>query len=169
MNPRRLFRRALRARSEAPPSGELNVVPFLDIITNIVLFLLATTASVIAVSEVRAELPHFGHGAPQPLQLSVTLTERGAVMATRSARIGPDCSETTLPGPTAAITDDGYDFAALTRCARRLHEAHPAETDVVLSASPAVPYRDFVRAMDAVRADGDVEMFPDVRVSAGVR
>lgn len=169
MHARRLLRRALRARSDEQASGELNVVPFLDIITNIVLFLLATSASVMAVSEVRADLPGFGPGRPQPLQLSVTLTDRGAVMSTREAHVGPDCGPTAVPTPTAAVTADGYDFAALTVCARRLHDAFPDETSVVLSADPRVPYRDFIRAMDALRADGDVIMFPDVHVSAGLR
>ena len=169
MNARRLLRRALRARSEAPPTGELNIVPFLDIITNLVLFLLATSAAVLTVAEVRAELPGFGPGPAQVLRLSVTLTDRGANMATRETHNGPDCAPTTLEVPTAAVSAGGYDFAALTTCARRMHDAFPAETTVVLSADPRVPYRDFVGAMDALRADGDVIMFPDVQVSAGVR
>jgi biopolymer transport protein TolR len=169
MNARRLLRRALRARSDAPPSTELNVVPFLDILTNIVLFLLATTASVIAVSEVRADLPSFGPGRARPLQLSVTLTDRGAIMATDVSHIGPDCRETSSPVPTAAVTASGYDFPALAACARRMHDLYPEETRVILSADPHVPYRDFVGAMDALRADGDTVMFPDVQVSAAVR
>jgi biopolymer transport protein TolR len=168
MNGRRLLRRALRARSEEPSSGELNIVPFLDIITNLMLFLLATSATVMAVTEVRAELPSFGPHGPAPLQLSVTLTERGAIMSTAHAHIGPDCAESALATPTAAVTADGYDFAALARCARRMHDTFPGETSVILSADPSVPYRDFVSAMDALRADGDVLMFPDVHVSAGV-
>jgi biopolymer transport protein ExbD len=167
---RRLVRRALRARSEAEvDSSELNIVPFLDILTTLTLFLLATSASVLAVSEVRAELPSFGPGRPGALGLSVTLTDRGAIMATHWARLGPDCAPTSLPTPTASVTQDGYDFAALAACARRVHDQSPTETNVVLSADPGVPYRDFVRAMDALRADGDVEMFPDVQVSAGIR
>ena len=168
MNAQRLLRRALRARSEAAPSSELNVVPFLDILTNIVLFLLATTSAVMVVSQVRAELPGFGPGRGEPLQLSLTLTDRGAFMSTRTSHVGPDCRESSVASPTAAVAQDGYDFAALTACARRLHDAHPEDTTVILSADPQVPYQHFVGAMDALRADGDVVMFPDVRVSAGV-
>jgi biopolymer transport protein TolR len=169
MKARRLLRRALRSAAADPSAGELNVIPFLDILTNLVLFLLATSASVVAVSEVRAELPTFGPGHAPALELSVVLTETGGVMSTRTAHLGPDCRERALATPTAARTPRGYDFAALTRCARRMHDLHPEVTSVVLSADPNVPYDDFVRAMDAVRADGDVLLFPDVHVSAGVR
>ena len=170
-NARRYVRRALRARAaETGATGELNIVPFLDIVTNLMLFLLATSASVLAVSEVRAELPAFGpRGPARGLDLSVTLTDRGAVMAGGGGRLGPDCRPSSSALPTAARTATGFDFAALARCAREVHDTYPTETQVILSADPDISYADFIRAMDALRADGDALLFPDVRVSAGVR
>jgi biopolymer transport protein TolR len=170
-NVRRLLRRAIRVRGEGEAgTGELNIVPFLDIVTNLMLFLLATTAAIATVSEVRADLPGHGprSGAP-PLELSVTLTDRGAIMATSIGRVGPDCVIAPSAAPTAARTADGYDLASLGRCAAELHRAHPHEDAVVLSADPLVPYRDLVGAMDAIRSRGDELLFPDVRISAGVR
>jgi len=167
---RTALRRAIRKQDSEHGSGELNIVPFLDIVTNLMLFLLATTTFVAAVSEVRAELPPHGPGQPhRALDLSVTLTDRGAIMATSEGRIGPDCSVSTDRSATAARTASGYDFAALTRCAAAVHDAHPGETAVIVSADPGVPYGDLIGAMDAVRSEGDALLFPDVRISAGVR
>jgi biopolymer transport protein TolR len=168
-NARRLLRRALRRTENEAGTGELNIVPFLDIVTNLMLFLLATTASIATVSEVRAELPPIGPGHGEPtLALSVTLTDHGAVMATAHGRVGPSCS-IGEPGFTAARTRYGYDFAALARCATAMHAAHPDETQVVLSADPDVPYSDLVGAMDALRSSDETLLFPDLQISAGVR
>ncbi len=167
---RRLLRKAIRRQNEEASTGELNIVPFLDIVTNIMLFLLATTTFVVSTSEVHADLPGYGpHHDPRALSLSVTLTDRGAVMASSEGRLGPDCAPARDGRPTAARTVDGYDFAAVTRCAAALHAAHPGEHSVVLSADPGVPYGDLVGGMDAVRSDGEHELFPDVQISAGVR
>lgn len=169
-NVRRLLRRAIRKSEGETSTGELNIVPFLDIVTNLMLFLLATTTFVATVSEVRADLPGYGpRRRDDTLDLSVTLTEHGAVMATSGGRIGPSCTRATDGAPTAARTSDGYDFAALGRCAAALHEAFPDERSVVVSADPGVPYGEVIGAMDAVRSHGDTLLFPDVQVSAGVR
>lgn len=166
---RRLLRRALSRRAEAPEgSGELNIVPFLDIVTNLMLFLLATITMVATVSEVRAELPSFGPGHREGLGLSVTLTSQGAIMRSATGRIGAGCVS-GAQDPVAARVGEGYDLEALGRCAARLHAAMPDEHDVTLSADPEVPYGALVQAMDALRTDGAQLFFPDVHLSAGVR
>ncbi|MEI8313377.1 MAG: biopolymer transporter ExbD, partial [Verrucomicrobiota bacterium] len=43
-------------------AGELNIVPFLDIVMNIIMFLLATTQAVLAIAEIEAQLPQLGRG-----------------------------------------------------------------------------------------------------------
>ena len=160
----------MRRHEGEPGSGELNIVPFLDIVTNLMLFLLATTSLVVSVSEVRADLRGYGHRASEDvLNLSVTLTERGAVMTTSRGRIGPSCTSDGASAPTAARTSTGYDFAALARCAATLHAEHPGENSVILAADPSIPYSDLIAAMDALRANGETPLFPDVRISAGVR
>lgn len=170
MRVHRFIRRALRARrDEQLASSELNIVPFLDIVTNLMLFLLATTASVAAVSEVRADLPAFGPGHRPSLRASITVTERGVVVATSEGRFGTGCVPAGL-GVTVPRTADGrWDDAALTACMAALHARSPTEDTVIVSADPSIPYSELVTAMDAARADGDAPLFPDVQISAGVR
>ncbi len=166
---RRLLRRALSHRDEAQEgSGELNIVPFLDIVTNLMLFLLATITMVTAVSEVRAELPSFGPGHREGLGLSVTLTSEGAIVRSATGRIGTGCVA-GADGAVAVRIGEGYDVEALGRCAARLHALVPDDDDVTLTADPQVPYGALVQAMDALRTDGTQLLFPDVHLSAGVR
>ena len=56
----------------------------------------------------------------------------------------------------------------LTACARRLKTARAefaSEREVALSASPGVEYQTVLAVMDALRHDGDAELFPEVRLA----
>jgi biopolymer transport protein ExbD len=61
----RSYIRKKSAPHEVDPSeaqGELNIVPFLDIVVNLILFLLATSAQVLLVAELDAHLPSLSRG-----------------------------------------------------------------------------------------------------------
>ena len=157
-------------------AGELNIVPFLDIVTNIIMFLLATTAMVLTTCELDAHLPAIGRGgggdSPETtLNLSVTVTEQGIVVAGSGGKLQPGCTQT---GTGRVITvprrqDQTFDWAALTTCLVHVHGTWPDEHQVILTADPNIEYGNIVAAMDAVRSDGTTELFPDVMLSAGVR
>lgn len=169
-----MVRKATRRRPPDPSEqpGELNIVPFLDVVVNLMLFLLATAATV-AVARADAQLPSTcGTGCdrrPRGLELSVTVTDAGVFVATRDARLAPGCEDTGSGGPTVARGLRGHDFDALRACLARLAARHPEERAVILSADPEVPYQDLIGAMDAARGDADRPLFPDVQLSAGVR
>lgn len=175
---RKLLRDAIRRRTDVDPSermGELNIVPFLDVVVNLMLFLLATSAATLSIAQADASLPAFCRGAhcPRPapgLELSVTLARDGVVVAGHGGRLAPGCAETTRGGaPTLARRGGTYDFDALRACAERLHEAYPREIEVIVSADPEVPYDALIGAMDALRGSPDAPLFPVVHISAGVR
>ena len=42
--------------------GELNIVPFLDIVVNLIMFLLATTEAVLLISPIESDLPKIARG-----------------------------------------------------------------------------------------------------------
>ncbi|AKF03989.1 ExbD/TolR family protein [Sandaracinus amylolyticus] len=169
----RHVRRALaRRRSDAPLDGELNIVPFLDIITNLLLFLLATAGSVMMVAQVDAQLPRGPRGASTNVVAtpSVTIVARGVVIAGPGGFATAECTATTRTYAVAVPRRDGaIDSAALSACAARLHASLGQDDRVILSADPNVPYDELVRAMDALRADGDRPLFSDILLSAGVR
>lgn len=152
-------RRATQRRDRDPSESEreLNIVPLLDIVINLMLFLLATSAATLVLAETRAELPGTCRGGScrrEPgLDLSVTVADGAILVASRHGRL-----EAIPRGPA------GYDFAALAARLTEVREAHPEERAVILSADPMVPYESIVAAMDAIHGS-----FEDVRLSAGVR
>jgi biopolymer transport protein TolR len=156
--------------------GELNIVPFLDIVVNLIMFLLATTAAVLAISEIEAQLPTTGRagrrGADtgQSLNLNVTVTDMGVIVAGARGKLAPGC-ENTATGRVITVPKLGgkYDWAGLSTCLAKVKEAFPDETQVILQADPTIEYEHVIATMDAVRARGKTELFPDLLLSAGVR
>ena len=148
-------------------SGELNVVPFLDIITNVMMFVLATVAVTFAattdVAPPRAT-PARG-AAPPPLGLSVLVVDDGFSVKARGGNVAPGCAETGA-GLAVGKVDGRYDFAALHRCAEKLKAEARDGTDersVTIAANPGVRYETVIATMDAVReTDDGAQLFPDV-------
>jgi biopolymer transport protein TolR len=169
-------------------AGELNIVPFLDIVVNIIMFLLTLTAYIVATAELDARLPvtsRGGRGGVRPeatLNLSVTIAENGIIVAGSGGKLAPGCTQMqsgrvitvpNLSNPQADNDGDGqpdvYDWRALTRCLVTVKGQFPDENQVILSADPNVEYRHLIAAMDAVRANGELPLFPEMLLSAGVR
>src|SRR5262245_16053368 len=90
---RNKMRRLREAKEEEAEElgGELNLVPYLDIVTNIVIFLLASiTTYQLALSNVNVTAPIYGSGgggenAQPPLNLTVTTTLNGFTIAASGA------------------------------------------------------------------------------------
>ena len=164
------IRRLSAPKEHAPDEagGELNIVPFLDIITNVLMFVLATI-SVTFTATIDTFPPRAGAGARAPttptLGLTILVVPDGFSMKARGGNVAPGCSDT---GPGIAIPkkDAEYDFAALKACAAKLKGAAPEfkeEMGVTVSANPPIPYQVVISTMDAVRNDDQGQpMFPDV-------
>ena len=177
----RAYVRKRTKHSDPDPSeiaGELNIVPFLDIVVNIIIFLLATVQAVLAVAQLDAQLPALGRrvgrtqldDAGSTLNLSVTITSAGVIVSGSGGKLAPGC-EQTQSGRVITVANRGgeYDWAGLTQCAARVHSEFPDERKVIVSADPEVEFQHLVGAMDALRVDGTEELFPEVLLSAGVR
>jgi len=193
----RVYIRKRTRVDELDPSesmGELNIVPFLDIVVNIIMFLLATTVVVMTIAQIDAQLPELrrGVGSRSPaagLNLNVTITDSGVIVAGSGGKLAPGCENTAGTGRVITVpkrvlnvevTENGrtfhrnqmdFDWQALTDCVARV-KAVPEfseERQVIIGADPMVPYEAVVKAMDAVRSRGTTELFPDVLLSAGVR
>jgi len=193
---RALIRRRTRIAEHDPREvgGELNVVPFLDIVVNLIMFLLMTTTTVLAVVQIDTELPEYRRGVggrsatpEQTLNLNVTVAEEGVIVAGSGGKLAPGC-ETTATGRVITVpmrmqpvlTDYGapvdpprqamqYDWQGLTDCVARVKQQFPEERQVTISADPLIEYQHLVGAMDAVRLQGTEELFPEVLLSCGVR
>ena len=149
-------------------AGEINVVPYLDIIMNVMMFVLVSV-SVAFASTINTSAAQAGtRPAPEGLRLTALITRDGVALKTAGGSVAPGC-ERAGPGVAVPNRDGDYDITALTACARRIKAAGAdaaKETQVSVTASPDVPYQTVVRVMDGLRADGDGELFPEVSLGA---
>ena len=166
------IRRISAPRELAPDEegGELNIVPFLDIITNVMMFVLATVATTFTAT-IDTTPPRAGGGARNPkdtpsLSLTIIVVQEGFSVKARGGNVAPGCNEA---GSGLAIPkrDNDYDYAALNSCAKRLKGLSPdfqGESNVTISANPNIPYQAIIGTIDALRKANDTgeELFPDV-------
>jgi biopolymer transport protein TolR len=175
------IRRLATPKELAPDeeAGELNIVPFLDIIMNVLMFVLATisvtfTATIQTVPPKTGGRPAAKDTAPT-LGLTVLIVPDGFSMKAKGGNVAPGCSDT---GPGLAIPKkaDAYDYAALKACATKLKGMQPDfadEKSVTIAPNPNVPMYVIVNVMDALRlplnpkpkakeSDPDDVLFPEV-------
>lgn len=165
--------RRLSAPHEPAPgeeAGELNIVPYLDIIMNILMFVLATVA-VTFIATIDTTPPAVGGGnkvradvVTEALNLSAWITNDGISLKTTSGNIAPGCQGIGA-GVTVPKVNGEHDFKGVTECAKRLKTAKPAfkdETQVTLLANSDVDYKTVIATMDALRSSGEDALFPDV-------
>jgi biopolymer transport protein TolR len=165
------IRRLAQPRELAPDEegGELNIVPFLDIITNVLMFVLATV-SVTFTATIDTFPPRAGGAGARPpttptLGLTVIVVNDGFSVKARGGNVAPGCNDTGAGLAVGKVNGD-YDYTTLSACVKRLKNLSPdfsTETQVTISANPNIPYQAIISTIDAVRRNenGD-DLFPDV-------
>lgn len=167
--------RRLSQPVEAAPgeeSGELNIIPYLDIVTNILVFVLASV-SVTFLSTQDTTPPAMDGKGPRveskALNLAVLVTHTGVGFKTSGGNIASGCEGVGNTVTVPRTAEQPYDWASVRTCARKLKSASPdfAEEDqVTVTASRDIEYRHLMDAFDALRADSQGELFPDVHLGA---
>ncbi len=151
--------------------GELNIVPFLDIVTNVLMFVLATI-SVTFTTMIDSQPPRVSGSSARPptkpsLSLNIVVIDKGFIVSAFGQRIGEGCQG---PGSGVAVGlksgETDYDYPALSACAKRLKNQVPEaadETAATLTANKDVPYQVIISTIDAIRkSDDGQELFPDI-------
>ena len=160
----RSVRRALREleRNDLASKGEppINLVPMIDIMTVLVLYLLvATLQKHLSILELNMPTTAPTVVMEQPkLQLSVTVRSKELIVSDRYGAIQ------VLANP------EGYDLPALSQLLVEIKRKAPEETAINLLLEPDVQYDVLVQVMDAVRLwppdlpaeFGSKDLFPDI-------
>lgn len=138
-------RRAVKRReedveSEEIESGEINLIPYLDIVTNLMLFLLASVSASIIFGQINTQLPDQGAPPPdqvndpatkpneQPLGLAVAVTKDQLILFSISGLEGSlKTPKLVLPlaGQPGDICDGNY-LCATNLCVDQRCKADPA-------------------------------------------
>jgi biopolymer transport protein TolR len=173
-------RERLEAASEEG-GGEINLVPYLDIVTNILMFLIVTAQAMLAVANIEVVLPEYsqssgGEGDKKdekpPLNLTVTITGKGFTVAGSDGALGVVYQD-NIPGklPTIPMAANGrYDFVKLQSLIVKLKLRFAKEESAILSANPDIPYETIIGVMDVLRIGPDKNpLFPKVLFSTGIQ
>jgi biopolymer transport protein TolR len=154
------IRRLSQPRELSPDEegGELNIVPFLDIVVNILIFVLATVAVTFTASIETTPPAAGGSGVRAEMQsdalnLTVFVVNEGFSLKASGGNIAPGCQQ---PGPGISIptVNGDYDYDALTQCATRLKassDAYQDETQFSIVANPGTDYQVIINVIDAMR------------------
>ena len=163
------IRRLTEPKELAPDEegGELNIIPFLDIITNVMMFVLATVSVTFTATLDTSPPRAGGRSSAKPdqpsLGLTVIVVQDGFSVKARGGNVAPGCQEAGA-GLAIPKKNNDYDFASLGACAKRLKNLSPDfkdEMSVTVSANPNIPFQAIVSTMDAVRKDENGECAPD--------
>ncbi len=172
-------KRKLRPRDKEE-MGELNIVPYLDILMNLIIFLLASITGLASLGILNVNAPNYGPASgvasgdqpqQQQLLLTVAISQKGFYVAATGGVLGqaaegqgqaqPGQGEPTIPRKA----DGQYDFAALTQQMVQIKQAFPSETKVIVAADRDIEYETLIATMDALRETPGPNrrlLFPDV-------
>ena len=161
--------------------GELNIVPYLDIMVNLIMFMLVSMTGVVQFGILNVAAPSYGPAAAvapstdpkkKDLLLTVAISTKGFFVAgsggvlggadPKAEKVDPKEAPPTIP----MMADGKYDFANLTRKMVDIKNSFPEESKVILMADQTVPYETLVQTMDAIREDGPRRLFFDVVLGA---
>src|SRR3954464_12165425 len=151
-------------------TGEINLVPYMDIVTNIIIFLLASVVNQVALGNVNVSVPTLASGASaaepdvpekKPLNLTVSVGATGFTVA---------ASGGVLP-VIPKLPNGQYDYPGLTSKLLEIKSSpeNAEETKANFNADANVPYDIVVATLDAMRQnDAGKVLFPDVAFAAGI-
>jgi biopolymer transport protein TolR len=152
-------------------AGELNLVPYMDIVTNIIIFLLASVVNQIALGNINVASPTISAGGgaaadtppdKPPLNLTITVGATGYIIGA-SGGVLP-----TIP----KLPSGQYDYKALTAKLKEIKATPDAadETKATFNADAHIPYDVVIATLDAMRTAEDGKLlFPDVNFAAGIQ
>ena len=176
MTPQRLRSKLRKIREQAEEmaeeGGELNLIPYLDIVTNVVIFMLATATVAAALGDINVSSPTTASVAqlqnqppPEPkndLNLTVSVSDKGFTIAASGAVLYQGFSmdaagNLTQPAgatlPTIPRKGSEFDYDGLARAMAQIKASPTArtETKVIVNANPDIVYDVIVQVLDACR------------------
>lgn len=162
--------RTNKQRAARDEGGELNVIPFLDIVMNVLMFVLATSTTVFTSTITPTTGGCCVRGRERDFP-TLMVAPTGYVVAARHGVVAPGCRTLAAGGGvTVPLLDGRHDAAGLTRCLATLRAAAGPESpfrvqrSIQVSSAERVPYGELVRALDAARETrpGAGDLYPEV-------
>lgn len=139
---------------------ELNLVPFIDLLTCLICFLLMAA---VWVQIGKISVTQSGQGAPteqtpedrQRLNLVVAITPQGFLLTGNGQ---------TLEGGDILKKDNQYDYERLGQKLKEVRGLFPDKNDIVVMSEDSIKYQDLINTMDVCLANE----FPNISVSGTI-
>lgn len=143
---------------------EINLVPYLDIMINLIMFMLTVTAYLVELKEAPVLAPAYGGGGGGGVQkvfLSVSVaSDKLAILASGGGLAGQEFLKNAK---------GEYPYKDLTVALRTYKETYPdLSENLVVFGDAKIPYRAIVSTMDAARGDAKHPLFPGITLSIAV-
>lgn len=140
------------------------MVPYLDIMVNLIMFMIVVTAYVIELRQAPVVAPSYGspggndESNPKPY-LTVALSTKSIAILGSAGDV-----------PAMELVKQGgrYPYAELTQALRSYKTQYEIAENLVVTADATVPYSVLVAAMDASREDTEGLLFPTVTLGLAV-
>ncbi|PZR10167.1 MAG: biopolymer transporter ExbD [Archangium gephyra] len=171
-------RRKIKPKEEEE-GGELNIVPYLDILMNLIIFMLLSMAGLATFGMLNVNAPNYGGpsagGASEndkpALTLTVAVAKKGFYIAATGGVLPGQAEGSGAPGegaPTIPKKADGsYNYDALTAKMMEIKANFPQESKVIVAAEADTDYDSLVQTLDATRETKDRKLlFPDVTLAS---
>jgi len=172
-------KRKLRTRGREE-GQELNIVPYLDILMNLIMFMLLSITGLSAFGILNVNAPNYGgpttqiteEGEKPKLLLTVLISKKGFYVAATGGVVGQQQGQTNPAEAPPSIPkkgDGSYDYTALTESMVNVKKEFPNESKVIVGAEGDIPYEVLVSTMDAIRETPGKDrklLFTDVTLGA---
>ncbi len=152
-------------RNRSVDAAELNITAFMNLMVILVPFLLITAVfSRMAILELNLPGSSTEPADPRELVFELEVIVRVGQIEVGDRNIG---AFGIYPN-----TDEGYDYAALSRKLSEIKQSYPEKTDAAILLESDIPYDTLVQVMDRVRIEERIEdrrilrsdLFPDISI-----
>lgn len=164
--------------------GELNLVPYMDIMVNLIIFMLFTMSGFLQMKVINVSVPAIDTGAnsgdteptpPPEKKLAIVLAvldKKGFVVSLSGKFMLEDGSvvDALPPGQfTVPNKSDGtYDFEKLKATMEKVKVMDPSISALTIVPEKSVDYNTIVKALDAIRRDSkETLLYPDILLGIG--
>lgn len=166
--------------AEIEEVGELNIVPYLDILMNLIIFMLLSVTGLATYGVLNVGAPSYGAAGgggeddKPKLLLAVLVGKSGIYVTSQSTKLKFDEAGGLVENPEGTPTivakgDGSYDLELLTKAMVKIKNDFQSKTDIIISAEADIPYETLIAVMDAVRETSGSQkklLFPDVVLGA---
>ena len=146
---------------------DLNLVPYMDIMVNLIMFMIVVTAYIVELREAPVLAPALrsgGGGGDTEEKQKPFLT---VAVSTKSIAILGSTDE--VPAAELPMEGTQYPFAQLTELLTDYKAKYGVADNLVITAEGSVPYTVLIQTMDAARKDAKKnDLFPGVTLGIAV-